>query len=216
MLFSGKIYTDQSRRSRQIWGKRKKNLVSCVHLGSSGKDGTRPNVTPSQKTWSKFFWDTSSYVNKNPDVFYLFPRWLICMYLALGTMSLPICFFYSIKTERKENMFPANAMYGHKDRTIIIQSILWSRRKIVSCNTWSQGTCPMIRDLLDHFQQRHFSRAPILNIYNLGFKWIGTNSIVCQLIWGPTLIAKLCQPVANLAKPIKDVPQKWTWSSKRY
>ena len=86
-------------------------------------------------------------------------------------------FFYSIKTERKENMFKANAMYGHKDRTIIIQSILWSRRKIVSCNTWSPSNCPMIRDLLDHFQQRHFSRAPILNIYNLGFKWIGTNFV---------------------------------------
>ena len=66
---------------------------------------------------------------------------------------------------------------GHKDRTIIIQSILWSRRKIVSCNTWSPSNCPMIRDLLDHFQQRHFSRAPILNIYNLGFKWIGTNFV---------------------------------------
>ena len=74
-------------------------------------------------------------------------------------------------------MFPANAMYGHKDRTIIIQSILWSRRKIVSCNTWSPSNCPMIRDLLDHIQQRHFSRAPILNIYNLGFKWIGTNFV---------------------------------------
>ena len=36
-------------------GRGKKNLVSCIHLGSSGKDGTRPKVTPSQKLEAIFF-----------------------------------------------------------------------------------------------------------------------------------------------------------------
>ena len=94
----------------------------------------------------------------------------ICfIYTREGCALVLHLFFYKVSFMKHPN--------GHKDRTIIIQSILWSRRKIVSCNTWSPSNCPMIRDLLDHFQQRHFSRAPILNIYNLGFKCIGTNFV---------------------------------------
>ena len=49
-------FTQLSREGRdKSEGRGKKNLVSSVHLGSSGKDGTRPKVTPSQKLEANFF-----------------------------------------------------------------------------------------------------------------------------------------------------------------